>query len=135
MTLLDSGAAVTVLSKQCVSPYSATMVGDAEGLKFSAANGSSVSMHGGAEVSVFLCLWNDEKNHDVWTKAKLTTLVGDTRHNILSTTSLAQSGWTLMQGKDNIRLVHEETGQVAHEICCLLDAHGFVCTPHSGEAW
>ena len=55
--LLDSGAAVTVLSKQCVLPYSATMVGDAEGLKFSAANGSSVAMHGRAEVSVcfFAC--------------------------------------------------------------------------------
>ena len=26
--LLDSGAAVTVLSKQCVLPYAATMVGD-----------------------------------------------------------------------------------------------------------
>ena len=130
--LLDSGAAVTALSKQCVLPYSATMVGDAEGLKFSAANGSSVAMHGRAEVSVFLCLWNDEKNHDVWTKAKLTTLVGDTRHNILSTTSLAQSGWTFMQGKDNVRLVHEETGQVAHEICMFAGCPWIRLHPHSG---
>ena len=130
--LLDSGAAVTVLSKQCVLPYAATMVGDSDGLKFSAANGSSVAMHGRAEVSVFMCLWNDEMSHDVWTKAKLTTLVGDTRHNILSTTSLAQSGWTFMQGKDSVRLVHDETGQVAHEICMFAGCPWIRLHPHSG---
>ena len=121
-----------MLSKHCALPYAATLVGDAEGLKFSAANGSSVSMHGKAEVSVFMCLWNEEKNHDVWTKAKLTTLVGDTRHNILSTTSLIQSGWTFIQGKDSVRLVHDESRQVAHEISLFAGCPWIRLHPHSG---
>ena len=95
--LLDSGAAVAVLAKHCVAPYAAETVGTADDLKFTAANGTGVSMLGRVELSVFMCLWNHDENKDVWKKARLTALVGDARHNILSTTSLTQSGWTFTQ--------------------------------------
>ena len=54
--LLDSGAAVTVLAKHCLIPYGGELVRTSDDSKFSAANGSSVAMHGRAEISVFMCL-------------------------------------------------------------------------------
>lgn len=49
--------------------------------RFSAGNGSSVDVHGKADVLVFLCLWDRTNDVDVWKKAHLPTLVGETRHN------------------------------------------------------
>ena len=107
--LLDSGAAVTVLAKHCLIPYGGELVRTSDDSKFSAANGSSVSMHGRAEISVFMCLRRYHDETKFWKKGKLMTLVGDTRHNILSTTSLAQSGWQFKHGSDGVSLAHEES--------------------------
>ncbi len=78
--------------------YAADWSGDTGELdRVSAANGSSVNMLGKASVSVFLCLRDRSKDVDVWKKARLSTLVGETRHNILSTTTLCKSGWIFKQ--------------------------------------
>ena len=64
--LLDSGASVTVLSQSSFVMYAADWSGDSDDLdRFSAANGSSVNMLGKASVSVFLCLWDRDKDVDV----------------------------------------------------------------------
>ena len=130
--LLDSGAAVTVLAKHCVVPYAAESVGSASDLKFTAANGTGVSMLDRVELSVFMCLWNHEKDHDEWKKARLTALVGDTRHNILSTTSLTQSGWTFSQRKGLVSLMHEGTGMFAHEVVTFAGCPWIRLHPHAG---
>ncbi len=130
--LLDSGAAVTVLAKHCVVPYGAELVGDVSDLKFTAANGSGVSMLGRCELSVFMCLWNHDENHDVWKKAKLTALIGDTRHNILSTTSLTQSGWRFLQQDGHVVLTHDKSGCIAHEIVVFAGCPWVRLHPHSG---
>ena len=130
--LLDSGAAVTVLAKHCLIPYGGELVRTSDDSKFSAANGSSVSMHGRAEISVFMCLRRYHDETKFWKKGKLMTLVGDTRHNILSTTSLAQSGWQFKHGSDGVSLTHEESGDMACEIAVFAGCPWIRLHPHSG---
>ena len=45
-----------------------------------------------------------------WKKARLNVLVGSIRHNILSSTSLADSGWRFTQGPKGFDLFHEKLG-------------------------
>ena len=130
--LLDSGAAVTVLAKHCLIPYGGELVRTSDDSKFSAANGSSVSMHGRAEISVFMCLRRYHDETKFWKKGRLTTLVGDTRHNILSTTSLAQSGWQFKHGSDGVSLTHEESGDMACQIAVFAGCPWIRLHPHSG---
>ena len=130
--LLDSGAAVTVLAKHCLIPYGGELVRTSDDSKFSAANGSSVSMHGRAEISVFMCLRRYHDETKFWKRGKLMTLVGDTRHNILSTTSLAQSGWQFKHGSDGVSLTHEESGDMACEIAVFAGCPWIRLHPHSG---
>ena len=131
--LLDSGASVTVLSKSSFVTYAAEWSGDPGELdRFSAANGSSVNMLGKASVSVFLCLWDRSKDVDVWKKARLSTLVGETRHNILSTTTLCKSGWVFKQDVHGAALVHESSGLHAHEVTTFAGCPWIRLHPHSG---
>ena len=131
--LLDSGASVTVLSKSNFVAYAAEWSGDDTGLdRFSAANGSSVSMHGKANVSVFMCLWDRAKDVDIWKKARLSTLVGETRHNILSTTTLCKLGWSFSQGVDGAWLVHDASGFHAHEVTIFAGCPWVRLHPHAG---
>ena len=55
--------------------------------------------------------WNE-----VWKHATVNSLVGDTRHNILSTTVLARSGWTFQQDSSGARLWNESTGLEAADV-------------------
>ena len=130
--LLDSGAAVTVLAKHCVSCYAANVSSEPQSARFSAANGSDVKMHGKADVSVFINLVNDKTNEDLWKKAKLVALIGETKHNILSTTSLSQSGWIFSQRDGQACLVHEASGARAKEVVSFSGCAWVRLHPHSG---
>ena len=130
--LLDSGAAVTVLAKHLFVCYAAEKVGETDDSRFSAANGSSVKMHGKAEVSVFMNLWHDQRHENVWKKAKLVALVGETRHNILSTTALSQTGWTFSQKDGVAKLFHEKSGFQACEVVSFAGCPWVRLHPHSG---
>ena len=130
--LLDSGAAVTVLAKHCVSCYAANVSSEPQSARFSAANGSDVKMHGRADVSVFINLLNDKTNEDLWKKAKLVALIGETKHNILSTTSLSQSGWIFSQKDGQACLVHEASSARAKEVVSFSGCPWVRLHPHSG---
>ena len=131
--LLDSGAAVTVLVKHCFTCYAAEKIADVEDAKFSAANGSSVKMHGKAEVSVFMNLWHDDgRKENSWKKAKLVALVGETRHNILSTTTLSKTGWCFSQKNGIAELFHEDSGLQACEVVSFAGCPWVRLHPHSG---
>ena len=131
--LLDSGASVPVLSKSSFVVYSAEWSGDTDELdRFSAANGSSVNMLGKASVSVSLFLWDRDKDVDVWKKARLSTLVGETRHSILSATTLCKSGWIFKQDVNGASLIHESSGLHAHEVTIFAGCPWIRLHPHSG---
>ena len=130
--LLDSGAAVTVLAKHCVSCYAAKVSSEPQSARFSAANGSDVKMHGRADISVFINLLNDGTGEDLWKKAKLVALIGETKHNILSTTSLSQSGWIFSQKDGQACLIHEASGSRAKEVVSFSGCPWVRLHPHSG---
>ena len=58
-------------------------------------------------------------------------MVGDTRHNILSTTSLTQSGWTFTQKNGCAMLVCEDTGLHSHEVVMFAGCPWVRLHPHA----
>ena len=96
--LLDSGASTSVLAESSLSAFRSVLQ-DSEGLGgYKAANGSSVNMSGTAEIGVQMHMSGTSGDDWCWKKARLNVLVGSIRHNILSITSLADSGWRFTQG-------------------------------------
>ena len=108
--LLDSGASTSVLSESNLSAFRSVLQ-DSEGLgSYKAANGSSVNMSGTAEIGVQMHMSGTSGDDWCWKKARLNVLVGSIRHNILSITSLADSGWRFTQGPKGFDLFHEKLG-------------------------
>ena len=109
--LLDSGASSTsVLAESNLSAFRSVLQ-DSEGLGgYRAANGSSVNMSGTAEIGVQMHMSGPSGDDWCWKKARLNVLVGSIRHNILSITSLADSGWRFTQGPKGFDLFHEKLG-------------------------
>ena len=108
--LLDSGASTSVLAESNLSAFRSVLQ-DSEGLGgYRAANGSSVNMSGTAEVGVQMHMSGPSGDDWCWKKARLNVLVGSIRHNILSITSLADSGWRFTQGPKGFDLFHERLG-------------------------
>ena len=108
--LLDSGASTSVLAESNLSAFRSVLQ-DSEGLGgYKAANGSSVNMSGTAEIGVQMHMSGTSGDDWCWKKARLNVLVGSMRHNILSITSLADSGWRFTQGPKGFDLFHEKLG-------------------------
>ena len=108
--LLDSGASTSVLAESNLSAFRSVLQ-DSEGLGgYKAANGSSVNMSGTAEIGVQMHMSGTSGDGWCWKKARLNVLVGSIRHNILSITSLADSGWRFTQGPKGFDLFHEKLG-------------------------
>ena len=108
--LLDSGASTSVLAESNL-PAFRSVLQDSEGLGgYRAANGSSVNMSGTAEIGVQMHMSGTSGDDWCWKKARLNVLVGSIRHNILSITSLADSGWRFTQGPKGFDLFHEKLG-------------------------
>ena len=106
--LLDSGASTSVLAESNLSAFRSELQ-DSEGLGgYKAANGSSVNMSGTAEIGVQMHMSGTSGDDWCWKKARLNVLVGSIRHNILSITSLADSGWRFTQGPKGFDLFHEK---------------------------
>ena len=108
--LLDSGASTSVLAESNLSAFRSVLQ-DSEGLGgYRAANGSSVNMSGTAEIGVQMHMSGPSGDDWCWKKARLNVLVGSIRHNILSITSLADSGWRFTQVPKAFDLFHEKLG-------------------------
>ena len=67
-------------------------------------------MAGTAEIGVQMHMSGPSTDDWCWKKARLNILVGSIKHNILSITSLADSGWRFTQGPKGFDLFHEELG-------------------------
>ena len=68
------------------------------------------TMSGTAEIGVQMHMSGTSGDDWCWKKARLNVLVGSIRHNILSITSLADSGWRFTQGPKGFDLFHEKLG-------------------------
>ena len=107
--LLDSGASTSVLAQSSASAFNAAIGKECPG-GFLAANGSSVQMAGSAEIGVHMFMPDEQGGEQCWKKARMKVLVGNIRHNILSVTALADSGWKFTQGPNGFDLYHTRMG-------------------------
>ena len=107
--LLDSGASTSVLAQSSASAFNAAIAKECPG-GFLAANGSSVQMAGSAEIGVHMFMSDEQGGEQCWKKARMKVLVGNIRHNILSVTALADSGWKFTQGPNGFDLYHTRMG-------------------------
>ena len=88
--LIDSGAGVTVLSERSANFFGIDLErlsGAQVDQGFSAANGSAVRMLEEVTVDVAVLL-EDAQGTQSWQSASMNAWIGDTQHNILSTTVL-----------------------------------------------
>ena len=110
--LLDSGAAVSVLSEQFKGHYRCS--GEQEVMDtYFAANGSAVTMRGETQVTVNFETGGSSKRSQSF---RLKCCIGGTSHNILSTTQLVKRGWTIVLSPGETYLWHEESNTVITDI-------------------
>ena len=112
--LLDSGAAVSVLSQSFKGCYKVT--GEQEVFDvFFAANGSPVNMSSQVSVSVAfevgLVSGKTRIQH-----FKLQCHVGNVSGNIISTTQLVKKGWSNVQSPGEVYLWHEDSGTMISNV-------------------
>ena len=125
--LLDSGASTSVLAESNLSAFRSVLQ-DSEGLgSYKAANGSSVNMSGTAEIGVQMHMSGTSGDDWCWKKARLNVLVGSIRHNILSITSLADSGWRFTQGPKGLICSMKSLECIVLMLLILPIVLGFVC--------
>ena len=92
--------------------------------RFRAANGSKVVMRGVANIVLGFSTLNPRTGKSSWKTATLQAMVGNTNHNIVSTTALCGSGWQFSQWDGGAELKHGGSGDVVAEI-----------VEHSGCPW
>ena len=113
--LLDSGAAVTLLSDAHFSLFGTQIEKFSDEGKFRAANGSSVKMRGLSTVTLEFQMRDPDSGVVSWRSATMQVLIGQTHHNILSTKALADSGWIFSQWRTGCEVRHEGSNQVMTE--------------------
>ena len=114
--LLDSGAAVTVVAESHFPLFQAELHQSLDVDRFRAANGSKVNMKGVASIVLGFSMLDPASGKSSWKTATLQAMVGNTNHNILSTTALCRSGWQFSQWEGGAELKHPESGEVINEI-------------------
>ena len=110
--LLDSGASSTVMSSKFVGIYGGKLQQQRDGNRFRAANGSAVNMLGETEVVALVSMISEENGRREERRACVKTLVGEIRHNILSTTTLCKLGWEFSQNPNGFRVRDLKSGAV-----------------------
>ena len=114
--LLDSGAAVSVLSENFCQNYKykggKTGAGSVE---YFAANGSPVRMSQSAAVTVAFEVTTGAGAAKVQS-FQLECCIGNVSHNIISTGQLVKKGWTVVQSPDEMYLYHAESQTMITEV-------------------
>ena len=114
--LLDSGAAVSVLSENFCQSYKykggKTGVGSVE---YFAADGSPARMSQTAAVTVAFEVTAGAGASKVQT-FQLECCIGNVSHNIISTGQLVKKGWTVVQSPDEMYLYHAESQTMITEV-------------------
>ena len=112
--LLDSGAACSVFkqNKEC---YKRVFRGRDVAGRYLAANGTPVQMGEKVLASVLFAVERSDGTQDSQ-EFQLECNIGQTAHNIISTTQLMKKGWTFVQSNSGSFLVHEPTKTFIGEV-------------------
>ena len=113
--LLDSGAACSVLSESHKEHYKKVSRGRDVPGRYLAANGTPVTMGERVSASVVFCVEREDGTQDAQ-EFQLECNVGQTAHNIISTTQLMKKGWTFVQSNSGSFLIHEPTKTFIGEV-------------------
>ena len=113
--LLDSGAACSVLSESHTEHYKKVSRGRDVPGRYLAANGTPVTMGERVSASVVFCVEREDGTQDAQ-EFQLECNVGQTAHNIISTTQLMKKGWTFVQSNSGSFLIHEPTKTFIGEV-------------------
>ena len=113
--LLDSGAACSVLAEQNKECYKRVSRGRDVSGRYLAANGTPVQMGGKVLASVLFAVERSDGTQDSQ-EFQLECNIGQTAHNIISTTQLMKKGWTFVQSNSGSFLVHEPTKTFIGEV-------------------
>ena len=108
--LVDSGATVSVLAIQNLKTYTIVSREPFKSTCFYAANGTIVKMLEKVKIEVQVTGWKDD-----WTESVtvvMGALVGETKNNILSTSSLNQNGWNIFLGCEGDSSMTHRSGLV-----------------------
>ena len=116
--LLDSGASATVMASRFADMYGLNLNQLRNGDVFKAANGSNVDMLGETQVVAKVRMSSWENGSSVEKKAQIRALVGNVRHNILSTTTLCRMGWEFYQGPEGFEVRDVRSGDFAYFAGC-----------------
>ena len=100
------------MSSKFVGIYGGKLKQQTDSNKFRAANGSAVNMLGETEVVALVSMVSEEHGVKQERRACVKTLVGDIRHNILSTTTLCRLGWEFSQNPNGFRVRDLKSGAV-----------------------
>ena len=113
--LLDSGAACSVLAEQNKECYERVSRGRDVSGRYLAANGTPVQMGEKVLASVLFAVERSDGTQDSQ-EFQLECNIGQTAHNIISTTQLMKKGWTFVQSNSGSFLVHEPTKTFIGEV-------------------
>ena len=113
--LLDSGAACSVLAEQNKECYKRVSRGRDVSGRYLAANGTPVQMGEKVLASVLFAVERSDGTQDSQ-EFQLECNIGQTAHNIISTTQLMKKGWTFVQSNSGSFLVHEPTKTFIGEV-------------------
>ena len=113
--LLDSGAACSVLAEQNKECYKRVSRGRDVSGRYLAANGTPVQMGEKVLASVLFAVERSDGTQDSQ-EFQLECNIGQTAHNIISTTPLMKKGWTFVQSNSGSFLVHEPTKTFIGEV-------------------
>ena len=111
--LLDSGAACSVLAEQNKECYKRVSRGRDVSGRYLAANGTPVQMGEKVLASVLFAVERSDGTQDSQ-EFQLECNIGQTAHNIISTTQLMKKGWTFVHSGSF--LVHEPTKTFIGEV-------------------
>ena len=103
---------------------------------YRAANGTTVDMHGQAEVCAWVALHDWRTDAVKHRRARLRTLVADIRSNIISATTLCAAGWKFVQDKNSFQVVDAQSGEVATDIAYFAGCPWIKLQPDWGmQSW
>eukprot|EP00434_Breviolum_minutum_P015132 symbB.v1.2.013345.t1/scaffold939.1/size150197/1 len=113
--LLDSGAACSVLAEQNKECYKRVSRGRDVSGRYLAANGTPVQMGEKVLASVLFAVERSDGTQESQ-EFQLECNIGQTAHNIISTTQLMKKGWTFVQSNSGSFLFHEPTKTFIGEV-------------------
>ena len=123
--LLDSGAACSVLAEQNKECYKRVSRGRDVSGRYLAANGTPVQMGEKVLASVLFAVERSDGTQDSQ-EFQLECNIGQTAHNIISTTQLMKKGWTFAQSNSEIFLFTNPQRLLLVKCCIGVLALGYV---------